>query len=290
MIDLHSLRCFVAVAETAHFAAAARRVALSPTAFSERIRRLEDDLDVVLLERTSRRVRLTEAGLRLLPHARRLLDDAARCSQVARGSEAPLPFELTLGTRYELGLSWLTPALEPLAVRRPERTLHLAMGDTEDLLHGLDRRRLDAVIFSAPDLRPHLRSAPLHEETYVFVGAPTLGWHPERVGDTRLIDVSPDLPLFRYLSDTGRADGWRFGRYQYMGGIGGIRSRVVEGAGVAVLPRYFVTPDLQAGRLVDLLPGVPLGTDWFRLVWRADHPREAELVVLAGELRERPLR
>ena len=290
MVDLESLRCFVAVVETQHFAAAARRVALSPAAFSERVRRLEESLDARLLERTSRRVRVTEAGLRLLPHARRMLEDAARCGLVARGSEAPLPFELTIGTRYELGLSWLAPALGALEAARPERTIHLAMADTDDLLHGLDRRRLDAVVFSAPDLRPHLRSAPLHEERYVFVAAPGLPWDPGRVGEARLIDVSPDLPLFRYLADTGVADGWRFGRCQYMGGIGGIRSRALEGAGVAVLPRYFVQPDLDAGRLVDLLPGRELATDWFRLVWRADHPREEELVGLAAELRGRELR
>ena len=76
-----------------------------------------------------------------------------------------------------------------------------------------------------------------------------------------------------------------------MGGIGNIRRRVLDGGGrVAVLPRYFVGPDVAAGRLVRLLPRVRLRSDSFRLVWRAGHPREAELVALASDLRQHPLR
>jgi DNA-binding transcriptional LysR family regulator len=282
-MDLSSLRCFVAVAETAHFGSAARRVALSPSAFSERIQRLEDELGTALLDRTSRHVALTDAGQRLLPHARRLLDDAGACRQIALGRDVPAPFELTLGTRYELGLSWLCPALAPLAARRPERTLHLAMGDTGFLLQAVERRQIDAAVISARLSQPHLRYALLHEEQYVFVGSPALGWTPG--APMRLLDVSADLPLFRYLADAQPDVLWRFAGVQHLGGIGAIRFGVLAGAGVAVLPRYFVEADLQSGALVELLPDVRLGTDWFRLVWRADHPREGELEALAGELR-----
>ena len=59
---------------------------------------------------------------------------------------------------------------------------------------------------------------------------------------------------------------------------------------MAVLPRYFIAPDIAAGRLVRLFPKVRLRSDSFRLVWRAGHPREADLVALATELRAHPLR
>src|SRR5262249_38991005 len=74
------------------------------------------------------------------------------------------------------------------------------------------------------------------------------------------------------------------------GGIGNIRCRLLEGSGrVAVLPRYFVEKDLAAKRLVRLLPRVRLRSDSFRLVWRSGHPRTAELLALAEELRRLPL-
>ena len=290
MDDLLHLRCFVAAAETAHFGAAARRVALSPAAFSDRVRRLEDELGAVLFERTSRRVALTDAGRRLLPHARRLLEGAEHCAVVARGDDTPPPYALTLGTRYELGISWLCPALAPLSEAAPHRTLHLAMGDTGHLMYALERHEVDAVVISARLAQPHLRYALLHEERYALVCHPALGWRPSDTARFRLLDVSADLPLFRYLADAQPDVSWRFAGHQYLGGIGAIRHQALAGAGVAVLPRYFIQADLDAGRLVEPLPDAALGADWFRLVWRAEHPREAELEALAVALRALPLR
>ena len=107
-----------------------------------------------------------------------------------------------------------------------------------------------------------------------------------------LVDIAGDLPLFRYFLDAdARAEPWPFARTEFMGGIGNIRRRVLDGPDrVAVLPRYFIERDVAARRLVTLLPRVRPRSDSFRLVWRAGHPREAELVALAAELRAHPLR
>ena len=102
--DLTSLRCFEAAARHDSFRSAAAEVALSPAAFSDRIARLEDELGERLFERSTRSLALNTAGLRLLPHARALLHDAARLGDVVRSAALP-PFTMTLGTRFELGLS-----------------------------------------------------------------------------------------------------------------------------------------------------------------------------------------
>lgn len=290
-MDLDSLRCFVAVAHTLHFRAAAQRVSLSPTAVSDRIKRLEEDVDAVLFDRTTRRVALTEAGRRLLPHARDLLEDAERCAAVAQGDARPLPYALVLGTRYELGLSWLTPGLPTLRATHPERTVHLYMGDTDALIDRLERGLIDAFVLSSRLRRPHLRSVRLHQESYVFVGRAAGPRTASEAADHVLIDSTPDLPLFRYLeSALGDAPAWRFAEHLYLGGIGGVRTAVLAGMGVAVLPRYFVQADLDAGALVDLAPELELPTDWFRLVWRADHPRDPSIEALGRELAAQPLR
>jgi LysR family glycine cleavage system transcriptional activator len=288
-MDLDSLRCFVAVAEALQFRAAAERVALSPAALSDRVRRLEEDLGSQLFERTTRRVHLTDAGQRLLPHARSLLEDAARCRAVAVGDARPLPFSFTIGTRYELGLSWLCPALVVLEAARPERTLHLYMGDTTALLDRLERGVIDACVLSARITRANVASMPLHEEAYALVGAAPVP--SEALDNQVLVDATADLPLFRYLLDA-LPDGapWRFRGHRYVGGIAAIRQQVLDGRGIAVLPRYFIAEDLAAGRLTVLLPEVEPKRDWFRLLWRSGHPREAELVALAEALRALPLR
>lgn len=292
-MDLASLRCFIAVAETLHFRSAAERVALSPAAVSDRIKRLEEDLGAELFARTTRRVSLTDAGRRLLPHARSLLEEAARCGPVARGDTRPLPYALTLGTRYELGISWLVPALRPLAEARPERTVHLYMGDSDALLDRLERGLVDAVVLSTRLTRPHLRYALLHEEQYVFVGLAGRPFPLEAAAaaEHTLIDATPDLPLFRYLLDAlPEGPAWRFGGHLHLGGIGAMRAAILDGMGVGVLPRYFVREDLAAGRLVDLAPSLDLPSDHFRLIWRAAHPRESALADLAHELGRQPLR
>src|SRR5690606_3598750 len=106
------------------FRVAAREVALSAPAFSDRIRRLEEDLGMELFARTTRRITLTEPGSRLLPRARVVLAEARACVRAVAG-EGAAPVELMVGTRFELGLSWLTPSLDQLGRRAPWRTLHL---------------------------------------------------------------------------------------------------------------------------------------------------------------------
>ena len=81
--------------------AAARKVSLSPGAFSERIRRLEEELGAPLFHRTTRSARLTDAGIRLLPHARELLEQVRRCRDIVHEDQRPTPYELVIGTRYE---------------------------------------------------------------------------------------------------------------------------------------------------------------------------------------------
>jgi LysR family transcriptional regulator, glycine cleavage system transcriptional activator len=295
LLDLESLNCFVRAATSPSFRSAARRVALSPAAFGDRIRRLEDELGSKLFQRTTRRVGLTAAGARLLPQARRCLEEAERCRAVI-GSEQGPPFDLVIGTRFELGMSWLVPVLGKLERSRPARRLHVCFGDTPDIVPRILRDEIDCMITSARLVAPGLGVARLHEEEYVFVGANVLlkkrpFARAEDAARHVLIDVSGDLPLFRYFLDARPArELWSFERVQHLGGIGAIRARVLEGAGVAVLPRYFVAPDLAAKRLRPLFPNTKLPTDWFRLIFRAGQPRENELRELASDLAKIPLR
>ncbi len=291
-MDLESLRCFGAAATTLNFRAAAGRVHLSPAAFSDRMQRLEQSLGVALFVRTTRQVELSEAGRRLLPMAREVLANVERLQAASRDTTGASAYELYVGTRYELGLSWLCPLLAKLERAHPERTIHLYNGDTPDLLLRLERGDLDAIIASMRLTSPKLTYAALHPEDYVLVSRDSCLKRRDDARDLALIDVSRDLPLFRYFLDAlPDAEPWPFARVEYMGGIGNIRRRLLDGKRrVAVLPHYFVRDDLAAGRLVRLMPRVPVRSDAFRLVWRTGHPRTSALLALAEELRKSPPR
>jgi LysR family glycine cleavage system transcriptional activator len=283
-IDLDSLRCFDAVATTLRFRSAAARVHLSPGAFSDRIGRLEDSLGVKILRRTTRQVMLTDAGQRLLPVARRILLLVDHMPGTASEARAPLPYALTVGTRYEVGVSWLCALIDPLERRRPERT--------GDLVSRIERGDIDAAVISARLNSPRLAYAALHAEDYVLVGADRRLSSREDARELTLVDIEPDLPLFRYFLDAQPdAEPWPFARVEYMGGIANVRQRLLSGGGrVAVLPTFFAKQDLVERRLHRLMPRVGLQSDTLRLVWRTDHPRQAELLALAHDLREFPLR
>src|SRR5437867_4418614 len=170
-MDLESLRCFDAAATHLSFRVAASTVALSPAAFGDRIKRLEQELAAALFARTTRRVALTAAGLRLVPQARRVLDEAARCSRVVHQRGVAPPFALSLGTRFELGLSWITAALPQLQAQHPERTLHLVFGDSPDLVARVRNGLVDCVVTSARLTAGELSYEVLHDEDYVFVAS-----------------------------------------------------------------------------------------------------------------------
>lgn len=294
--DIESLRCFEAAATRSSFRAAADAVHLSPAAFSDRVKRLEELLGARLFERTTRRVALTAAGRRLLEPARRCLDEARRCVVAAGEHDRRAPFTLRLGTRFELGTSWLVPALGPLRERHLSRRIDLYFGDSPDLVERCRRGDVDAFISSVRLTEAALDYALLHEERYVFVATPALLADvplagPDHAHAHVLLDAHADLPLFRYFLDARpRSEVWAFAGQELLGAISAVRLRALASAGVAVLPRYFVDGDLAAGALVRLCPDTECERDFFRLVWRRGHPLEDELRALAEELRALPLR
>ena len=260
--SLESLRCFAAAARLLNFRAAARAVALTPAALGQRIQRLEEELEVTLFQRTTRSVVLTEAGLALVPYAEACLAAARECVRAARGETGPAPMELTLGTRQELGLSWIVPQLDRLSKRLPSLELHLYFGSGTDLLARVRTMEIDCAVTSSRFTDPKLDAIRLHREDYVLVGArKLLDKNPlsreEHAARHTLLDATADLPLFRYWRDApGGGDRLRFGRVVRLGSIEAIRARVAEEAGVAVLPLYLVAPDLAARRFRKILPSV----------------------------------
>ena len=296
--SLEDLRCFAAAARLLNFRAAARAVALTPAALGQRIHKLEEELGVVLFQRTTRSVSLTEAGLSLVPYAERCLASARECVRAARGETGPPPTEITLGTRHELGMSWIVPQLEDLGRRFPSLDLHLYFSSGRDLLVRVRTLEIDCAVTSFRFSDPKLDSIPLHREDYVFVGSAALLRKkplttPAEAAAHTLLDESADLPLYRYFRDAhSRSAGperLAFGRIVRLGGIEAIRRRVAEGAGVAVLPAYLVAPDLKRRAFRRIFPEVALPHDHFRLIFRGDDARRAIFQRLAETMLEAPL-
>ena len=292
--SIENLRCFEAAARSESFRAAAKLVSLTPAAFGQRIRQLEEQLGAQLFERTTRSIRLTPEGQALLPRARSILIEAGECARIVRGGRG-MPLPLTIGTRFELGLSWLLPRVRELEAAIPELSVDLYFGSGPDLLRSLREGEVDCVVTSARLPDPSLEGEALHEERYVFVAAAALLEELpfRRRRDAirhRLLDVDADLPLYRYLRDApGLAGPMRFAEHRYLGLGEAIRRWVIAGEGVAVLPEFMVERELADGTLVRLLRRIELLRDHFRLVFRAADLRRERFFEVAEVLRGWPL-
>jgi LysR family glycine cleavage system transcriptional activator len=291
---LESLQCFVTAARTLNFRAAAQAIALSPAAFSDRIQKLEEQVGAPLFTRTTRVVRLTDAGLALLGRAEKTLLAAASCVALQRPGGTPA-MDVVVGTRHELGMSWVLPALGLLREDQPSVRFHLYFGAGPDLLLRLRTLEIDCAILSSRYDDPRLDAVTLHPERYVFVGQRALlrATPLAKADDARahtLVDLNAGLPLYRYFRDRRENPRLQFARVLRMGTIAAMRAVVLEGEGVAVLPAYYVRKDLEAGRLLPILPKKALLDDAFRLVFRSDDPRRMVYARMAERLTRRPLR
>jgi DNA-binding transcriptional LysR family regulator len=165
-LDLRLVRYFTVVAEQASFGRAAAALHLAQPSLSRQIRRLEAQLGVRLLDRTSRGSVLTAAGRAFLPQARAVLQAARTAMASAR--EAEPPRSVTIGHVDDVVV---TPAVRDLHRRRPDarvRTRHLTSRTAHEALIG---RQVDALVARSPFAFPAegLRISVLYEEPRVLV-------------------------------------------------------------------------------------------------------------------------
>ncbi|PAU75553.1 LysR family transcriptional regulator [Halomonas salipaludis] len=142
-LDIVLLRTFLAVVESGGFAAAAERLALTPSAVSGHIKRLEQATQSRLLARTTRTLQLTPPGELLVTYARNIigLEREAR----ARLSGSTISGRLRIGASEDFAGSWLPQVLETFHRWYPQASVELRVGVTADLVRQLQADRLDVV-------------------------------------------------------------------------------------------------------------------------------------------------
>ncbi|HEX5194731.1 MAG TPA: LysR substrate-binding domain-containing protein [Solirubrobacteraceae bacterium] len=190
-MELRHLRYFVAVAEELHFRRAAERLHVAQPAVSEQVRKLEAELGVQLLNRTHRRVSLTEAGAVLLGEARRVLHQAgvARLAALHARDHAATA-RLRIGYMPSVLPARVPRALERLAAATPNLETSLEPGSCTDLLEAVRTARLDAAIVSLPAPTRGLRTMALGDQQ--AVAALPVGHRQAVEGEIRLDQMAPE--------------------------------------------------------------------------------------------------
>jgi DNA-binding transcriptional LysR family regulator len=202
-VETRELRYFVSVAEELHFGRAAERLGIAQPPLSRTIARLERRLGVALLERTSRKVSLTEAGAVLLTEGRAILGALATAERRTQRAATNRP-SLVLATKAGASRELLTKLLDAYAAEPGAVAVDLLLCESQPQ-QTLHDGRADVALLHLPfDSTAGLDTEVLHTEGQVAI-LPT--WHPLAVRtDVRLAEVSalPDLPLARWPGPGGR--------------------------------------------------------------------------------------
>jgi len=307
-MTLTELKYIVAVAREKHFGKAAEACYVSQPTLSVAIRKLEDELEVKLFERSANEVAVTSLGEEIVRQAQGVLEQAAGIKEIAKRGKDPLAGALTLGIIYTIGPYLLPDLVRQSLGRTPQMPLMLQENFTVKLLEMLRTGEIDCAIVAEPFPDAGLATAALYDEPF-FAAVPST--HPlanresvsaeEMKGETMLLlgtghcfrdhvlEVCPEFARF-----SSNAEGIR---KSFEGSsLETIKHMVAAGMGVTLVPRLsvpktaFVTKPAKR-RADDDLPhvkyipfsGVP-PTRRVALAWRRSFTRYEAIAALRNAI------
>jgi DNA-binding transcriptional LysR family regulator len=169
MDRLDAMSTFVAVCDAEGFASAARRLGISPSMATRQVARLESELGVRLLDRTTRSIRLTEAGVRYLERVRRILAEIEEASELARDEREEPRGRLAIAAPLVFGRMHVAPLLAAFMARHPDIEASLVLSDRNAQLL---EEGLDLAIRLGPIEQPSMIARKLGETRRVMVASP----------------------------------------------------------------------------------------------------------------------
>jgi DNA-binding transcriptional LysR family regulator len=238
-MNLRFVEAFHWVATLKSISRAAEKLHLTQSAMSSRIAKLEEELGVLLLDRSDKQFKLTTAGTRFLVHANKLLE-LQRDAKAEMGSGESVAISLRIGAIESVLHSWLIPWLEQLRLDHPSLELDLTVETTPILNEQIQRGTLDLAFAVLPSSADGVRNKALTPMKMAFVG------HPERHPKAKyLLDdlASMDLLTFQKgsqpnltLLDLFRQHRLQPKKVHAISSISAMVQLVQGGFGVALLP------------------------------------------------------
>ncbi|WP_027016141.1 LysR substrate-binding domain-containing protein [Comamonas composti] len=166
-MTLTELKYIVAVAREKHFGRAAEACYVSQPTLSVAIKKLEEELDLKLFERSAGEVSVTSLGEQIIRQAQSVLEQAAEIKEIAKRGKDPLSGVLTLGVIYTIGPYLLPDLVRNSIMSTPQMPLMLQENFTVKLLEMLRTGEIDCAIVAEPFPDTGLALAPLYDEPFM---------------------------------------------------------------------------------------------------------------------------
>lgn len=263
-VDLLTLRSFLGIVDLGSFSAAAQQIGRTQSAVSLQISKLEDRMDVLLFERTSRSVELTPAGETFAVYARRIIELSDEGFAAVSATESAEP--LRIGFAEYLVPRHLQRLLTRFKRSLPKEKVGIKLGMGFELYNDLSKNQLDIVI-AGPEGDGGLL---LFSEPLVWVGAKNIkhDFSGESLTPLSIVQMKAPCSYRKAALESLAAEGVMWSESVSVNTIQGIQSAVGAGFGVSTMPRSAVSDDLE---IIDNgLPQLPT-TDIY-VFWNTTNP------------------
>jgi DNA-binding transcriptional LysR family regulator len=268
MDRLGAIQVFAQVVESGSFAKAADRLSLSTSAASRHVAELESHLQTRLLNRTTRRVSLTESGRAFYERSVQLLADLAEAEQEASSAAVVPRGTIRLTTSVNFGVRHVAPAIAEFLARHPEVRFDVSLADR---VVDLVEEGFDLAIRIGPPGAENLVARKLGETRLVPCASPQyLAQHgtpktPEELAQHNCFtyEYVSTRHVWRFRDRAGTEHAVRVAGSLHSNNGDLLAEAAAQGAGIVFEPAFIVGPEVRAGRLVPLLqdyvtPPVPI--------------------------------
>ncbi|MBB5018467.1 LysR family hydrogen peroxide-inducible transcriptional activator [Chitinivorax tropicus] len=285
-MTLTELRYIVAVARERHFGRAAEACFVSQPTLSVAIKKLEDELGIILFERNSGDITITPIGGRIVEQAQRVLEETAVIKQIAAHGKDQLASPLRLGVIFTIGpylLPDLIPAMRELA---PGMPLIIEENYTARLAELLKQGEVDVVVLALPFAEPGIVVEPVYDEEFRVAMPVNHEWEKFHTIDPNILSDENVLLLcagncfrdqvLQVCPALNRSAFATQGQHSTLEGssLATIRYMVASGSGVSVVPASSVEGKFSDDRLLSVRPfSSPSPSRRIVLAWRKSFPR-----------------
>jgi LysR family hydrogen peroxide-inducible transcriptional activator len=289
-MTLTELKYIVAVAREKHFGHAAEACFVAQPTLSVAIKKLEDELGVVIFERGGTEISMTPLGAQIVAQAERVLEQTAAIKEIAKQNKDPLAGPLRLGVIYTIAPYLLPPLVKTMIERVPQMPLVLQENFTTRLIELLRQGELDAAIMALPFADQGLMVQSLYDEPFVVALPRHHPWAQRTSIDAeelksetmlllgnghcfrdQVLEVCPEMSRFSTSGDG-------IARTFEGSSLETIRHMVASGIGITVLPQASV-PDMQSrdGMLRYIPFSEPSPSRRVVIAWRKSFTRAAAI-------------
>lgn len=289
-MTLTELKYIVAVAREKHFGRAAEACFVAQPTLSVAIKKLEDELGVIIFERGGTEISVTPLGTQIIAQAEHVLEQTAAIKEIAKRNKDPLSGPLRLGIIYTIGPYLLPSLIKTMIDTVPQMPLILQENLTVKLIELLRQGELDAAIMALPFPEQGLNVQALYDEEFIVALPKNHPWanRTEITAEDlktetmlllgnghcfrdQVLEVCPEMSRF---STTG--DG--IARTFEGSSLETIRHMVASGIGITVLPKASVNNLSQDDTMVRYVPfAKPVPSRRVVIAWRKSFTRHAAI-------------